>query len=421
MPSFGRARCIVALALLLVPSVSCSHFPFSRIKKVSPPPPVTRVTNEPGYYFYGYFGIDPWSASEKYLLCLRVPFQDRIPAAEDSAEVCAVELATGRVIPFAKTVAWNFQQGAMLQWMPASPDSLVIYNDRRGEQFISVVRNVFSGDARELPLPIAALSHSGKYAVSLNFGELYKMRPGYGYAGGPSGAEERAKDPRSDGLFILDTGDGASTLIVSFEEADKLLGGPVESTGNPMWFNHAIFNTDDSRIFFLARVMKKTRGWMTAGLTVGIDGSELRCIVPFEWGASHFDWKSPSEIYVTTMYRGGKNLAYVLFTDGTDQYRVIAKGVLTRDGHGSFSPDRRWMVSDTYPDWKKRRSLLLINTETEEVLELGKFYSDPKLAEEFRCDLHPRWNHDGTKICFDSVHEGTRQVYIMDVSEIVKK
>jgi Tol biopolymer transport system component len=79
------------------------------------------------------------------------------------------------------------------------------------------------------------------------------------------------------------------------------------------------------------------------------------------------------------------------------------------------------MVSDTYPDKKRKRSLLLIDLERDEVFELGRFYSDPKMQGENRCDLHPRWNHDGTKICFDSIHEGPRRVYVMDVSGIVGK
>ena len=32
-----------------------------------------------------------------------------------------------------------------------------------------------------------------------------------------------------------------------------------------------------------------------------------------------------------------------------------------------------------------------------------------------RCDLHPRWRPDGKMIGFNSVHEGYRQVYVMDV------
>lgn len=32
-----------------------------------------------------------------------------------------------------------------------------------------------------------------------------------------------------------------------------------------------------------------------------------------------------------------------------------------------------------------------------------------------RCDLHPRWNKKGDKICFDSVFEGHRGVYIIEI------
>ena len=31
-----------------------------------------------------------------------------------------------------------------------------------------------------------------------------------------------------------------------------------------------------------------------------------------------------------------------------------------------------------------------------------------------RCDLHPQWRPDGKQIGFNSVHEGSRQVYVMD-------
>ena len=53
------------------------------------------------------------------------------------------------------------------------------------------------------------------------------------------------------------------------------------------------------------------------------------------------------------------------------------------------------------------------------LLTMGRFYADPNINGEFRCDLHPRWSRDGKRLCFDSIHEGSRQVYALDVSRIV--
>ena len=37
---------------------------------------------------------------------------------------------------------------------------------------------------------------------------------------------------------------------------------------------------------------------------------------------------------------------------------------------------------------------------------------------DLRCDLHPRWNEDGSMISFDSTHEGQRAVYIIDAEQV---
>ena len=51
-------------------------------------------------------------------------------------------------------------------------------------------------------------------------------------------------------------------------------------------------------------------------------------------------------------------------------------------------------------------------------MDLGRFHAGG-LKGPVRCDLHPRWSPDGRRVCFDSVHGGTRQMYVMDVSEVV--
>ena len=54
------------------------------------------------------------------------------------------------------------------------------------------------------------------------------------------------------------------------------------------------------------------------------------------------------------------------------------------------------------------------------LVPLGEYLSPPEAntPAEIRCDPHPRWNRQGTQVCFDSLHEGHRQVYVMDVSEV---
>jgi Tol biopolymer transport system component len=54
------------------------------------------------------------------------------------------------------------------------------------------------------------------------------------------------------------------------------------------------------------------------------------------------------------------------------------------------------------------------------VLPLGTFfvpeiYRHPNVYS--RCDLHPRWRPDGRMLGFNSVHEGSRQVYVIDIAE----
>ena len=407
----------VLLILFLLPAGLNGQY-----KAVTPPPPVTAMTTEPHHHFFGYFGIMPWSKSERYLACLEVPFQNRSPLAGDAAQIRLIDIETKDIIPIGETSAWNFQQGTLMHWLPTSPDTLLIYNERRSRRYCSFIVNIYSGEKRELPLPISALSHNGKYAASLNFRRIHEMRPGYGYAGGEWSDAIITEAPKEDGLFIMNIEDGTSRLIVSFDKVNKYIKRPSESRDKPMWFNHTVFNPGDTRIFFLARVPNKKNGWFTAAFTVNIDGTDLRCILPYSWGASHFDWMTDDRIFVTTFYEGGKEIRYVIMNDSeTDKgIKLIAPDILKQDGHGHFSPDRKWMASDTYPDKQNNRALLLINLQTDEVYKLGEFFSDPSLQGPVRCDLHPRWNHDGTKICFDSVHEGSRQVYVMDVSQIVR-
>ena len=86
------------------------------------------------------------------------------------------------------------------------------------------------------------------------------------------------------------------------------------------------------------------------------------------------------------------------------------------------NPNDEWILNDTYPQGKERmQELYLYHVPSKRKVILDKFHEPEKFSGEWRCDLHPRCNPQGTKVYFDSTHEaGKRQMYEIDIQEIVK-
>ena len=117
------------------------------------------------------------------------------------------------------------------------------------------------------------------------------------------------------------------------------------------------------------------------------------------------------------MHNGARH--FHLYSDPSGLARAVGADTLTRDGHNSFSPDRKWLLTDSYPDARRNeRVLMLYHLESDTRFDVGRFHSDPAITGAIRCDLHPRWDRDGTRVCIDSTHEGERQMYVLDVSSL---
>ena len=76
-------------------------------------------------------------------------------------------------------------------------------------------------------------------------------------------------------------------------------------------------------------------------------------------------------------------------------------------------------MTDTYPNDDRLRKLMLVRTLDAHCIDIAAFYAPPSVDGPLRVDLHPRWNRDSTKLCIDSIHEGTRQMYVVDVGPVV--
>ena len=377
---------------------------------------VRRVTHPPGDHFFGYYEKTPWSPCGTRLLGMRVGFRDRQPTPEDELELGLVDPEGVEPFePFSATTAWCWQQGTMLQWVPGTAES-VVYNRRRAGRFEGVVHDLSTGETRGLERAVYAVEPRGRFAIGLNFARLATHRPGYGYEGAADPwAHEEA--PTRDGVWTIDLENGRAVLALSLGE---IVGMEPDASmaGQIHWLNHAQINTDGSRVAVLHRWQPSDGPRQTRLITLAPDGSDARVI----WEArlvSHYDWRSTDEILAW----GGAPVAPNAFWRVSDvgaEPRAFAPNVLTEDGHCSYSPDRAWIANDTYPDSQNLRRLMLVRAADGLRVDLGAFHAPPEFEGPLRVDLHPRWNRDGTELSIDSVHEGTRQMYTVDLRPALK-
>ncbi len=376
-------------------------------------------------HFFGYYDKSPWDASGRRLLTQRAAFADHQPAPEDSLVIGVIDLQSGNEwAPMGTTRAWCWQQGCMLQWMPRRDTdtswwysgNAVIYNDRVDDgdssHFVAIVRDVETTRADTVPRPIYALRPDGRQALSVNFSRIGRLRPGYGYEGVPDpGIEDPA--PQDDGIWTVDLATGSDSLLISIAELATWNPSPTMQDAEH-WVNHLQYSPNGERFLFLHRWTGDGK-WYTRMLTMRPDGTEMRRIVG-DGLVSHFDWRDDEHIIVWADDGGP---AYWLYTVSTGMKRRIGAGTLTQDGHCSYGPDSRWLLTDTYPGSDRKQTLILFDAQTGARHDVGRYLEPAAFTGPFRCDLHPRWSPDGTQICFDSTHEGFRGVYVVDVRDIV--
>jgi len=379
--------------------------------------PIRRITSGPKHHFYGYYEKSPWDKSQQYIAAHQVEFNDRPPIEDDRAEVGIIDLQRDNsFIPIGNTRTWNFQQGAMLQWHPTKDDCL-FFNSIDQDSFISILVNTNGREIKRFSRPIYAISPTGETAYSLNYSRLATHRPGYGYCG----SIDEFKDeyaPKLDGIWKIDLTNDTSDLIITLAQLVDI--SPKDSMKDAHhWINHIQINPSGNRIAFFHLWRYGETGWRGRLYTADQDGSNLKLILDNDV-ISHYDWLDDESILIWANNKNSK--PYFLLCDITSvDEKIIGDGVLVEDGHCSFSPNRAWVLNDTYPDRFDMRTLMLYNLNENHRIDIARLFSPKdKWWGEIRCDLHPRWNRIGNEICIDSVHDGTRQMYIADISNYLR-
>lgn len=425
----------------------------SHQKLVKTPCPIRQLGDGEYHHFFGYYNKTPWDRNDRYVLANRVAMMDANLTPELSAEVGYFDTQEGDTFhKIGDTTTWNWQMGCQMQWLEGKPGRQIIYNVRHDKpqghypSFGAVIHDVDSGKQRTLADPIYSVAPDSRYATSVDYSRLYITHETIGY-GEPGGKKsDMPLCPDDDGLCRIGLDSGETTLLVSYAELSQF--HHRDSMERAIhWISHIEINPASSRILFLHRWTRRVEDetcFLHRLMTINPDGSDLRLLecsdhpLPqleenfdpnavgiydyekSEYQISHPMWKNDTHIIVWGPHNG--SIHYHLYHDALDgKVEIIGGDLLTENGHMSYSPvNQRWLLTDTYPDVDNNiRKLLIYDTERDLAHEIGEFYTS-NLKKENRCDLHPRWSHDGGQVCIDSVHENARQMYALDVRPVVE-
>lgn len=397
-----------------------THFMDQAVTDRSERCPVHRVTHGPALHYFGYYDKCPWNHDGSLLAGMRTNFADHHPAPDESIAVGVIDTARdGGFEPLSTTTAWNWQQGCMLRWQPGAHE-LLMFNDRVDGRFVTVLLDPRTRKRTTwLDRATYDISDDGRLATSLNFARVGHCRPGYGYNVGPL-QKPLEKQPHDDGLFLTDTRTHNTHLALSIRDAARV-GNVTPGPADHAWFNHLKFNPSASRLLFLHRwasqVCAGHTGFSTRVMVLDIATGQARCVCE-NTGASHFDWQDDDHLLIYLYHPQGNG--YYLINVTTGDMQPLGQARLPIDGHCVYRPQRDWLATDTYPLGPGRQQkLMLFHPETCTRVDIGQFTAIESADPALRCDLHARWDRTGTKLCFDSTHEGHRQMYVMDVSQIV--
>ena len=426
--------------------------------------PVRIVTPPDEPYIHTFFDVSPWSPSGRYLVCLRLPFEDREPSIGDKAGICIIDLKEETIRQVYETGGWGMQVAAHQQWGPT--DRFLYFNDAEGGTdaegvtVFTVEYDLENDTARRLNGPLYMLSPDGSYALGPSLTLINFIIKGYGV---PIDRKTITLPPMgpvaTEGLWKTEVRTGNKTLLMSFRDMAERLPELGDTSNKFLFLFHTKLNKSGDRIMQVCRALSfnettKEKSWDRYIVTFRPDLSEMNlALAPEKWalGGHHPDWHPDGKHITMNLNTDGREMKFCRFRyDGSD-FQVI-QPELMGGGHPSITGDGRFLITDAYVeepisrkndetplrlcgvDHLYERIICYLRTLCEGSL---RAYDKVTVAEKspyaidyiqrkqsaldiYRLDPHPAWNRDYTQVCFNAAPEGRRQVLIADVSLLLR-
>ncbi len=412
---------------------------FPRYKDFAPMVPVWNVTPDIDRCIHRFHLSSPFSPSGRYLGLTRLLREDRAPKPGEIAEIVLVDLFSGNQTIIAQTKGWDSQLGAQVQW--GLTDEELYFNDVNTSTWTpyAIKLNPLTGEKKILDGAVYDVSPNGKWLVSTDLKNIGYTQAGYGVIVPKDQITFNQGASETDGVFVTNTQTGQTRMIASYKKIVDECSPTIDihryGPGDFYGF-HTMWNSQSNRIMLVLRFVPHNGDRAKPMLiTMNEHGEDIHLAIPTsEWadkGGNHPNW-----------HPDGNDLIMNLNIDGTGERFVKARydgstlvkmtEVPANRGHISVHPNGKLLLNDAYPHkdyafFDTTAPIWLVDMERHWKHTLIRFESvtkyfekNPSEARDMRVDPHPVWDTKTyTHIAFNAVENGTRRVFVADLSKFV--
>ena len=394
----------------------------------------------------GYHDIKPFNkGNDDILLVHRYPKNTIGPKNNIPIDICIWDHKKNIFNKISDTTSWSWEQGSRLQWLD---EENIIFNHVLDGKLQSCKINIKNPNDKNYYNPIYSLNKN-KF-LSLNYNRIWKYWKNYGYF--INNHEKFNPYPDDDGIFLNDF-IGNKKLILSIKDAVNLCG--LKHVKKTFFLVHPTFNPSGDKMVSILRFINDGGNLISYFICTNL--LSLRSQILARERVSHFEWVDNNKIVIWCRMNKQKfeKLRFNYFTEkylisnlkkiinllnpslrqkliSTHYYlidlenelknQILDQENLIEDGHPQISTNCKFLITDTYADINGYQKLLLYEFKKNKTYELGKFKVDTEITKNgFKYDLHPRWNYNDNLISIDSSHEGSRQSYVLNIGEFLRK
>ncbi len=435
---------------------------------------VEKATNGPKHHLFGFHDLVAFNKTGEKLLSLEADIINRPPLAGEKFGVGYCLWQEQQFVRIGETVAMNYPQGSRQQWIS---NNEFIVNNKVGDHWGSDIYDVsLNKKVSIIDSPAHCVTKDAKYAFGINYSRLFRLG-GYGYIGIDDETKSEALPTNdgifvtdifhNQTRLLISIADVAKidSVANAYNGFHHYLTHLSLSPDNKrIAFLHRYFLADGgirTRLMTIG-VNGESCRCIASGFLSHFDWKDNNNIIIWgQAGGRINDIRSNpllSNCFVKPVINTVKPIVkailrntnvstkHFLMVKDSDENSIIpfAVGVIDEDGHPMCCPtDRNLMICDTYPDKEtKERTLFFYDFNKNKRIDIGTFFMgreavDRTLEYEYlkgidtqikkmvstellcftrsglHCDLHPRWDANGKMIAFDSIHEGTRQIYVV--------